>query len=84
MALLLTLYVNDDRIGALMIQRVEPLDPTPGPDDVGTYRVEMDHRAVGTLRHRYGDGPWPLVRRALNLALFAAAPATTTPNGDPP
>ncbi len=39
-------------------------------DSVNTYVVELDGRTLGTLEHRYGDGPWMLVNKATALVAF--------------
>lgn len=35
--------------------------------EVCTYDVRLDGEPVGQVRHRYGDGKWPLVRAAIEL-----------------
>jgi hypothetical protein len=66
-----TLRINRDEAGSMVIRRLEPewIDLTdPAHDDVvGTYLVIRDGEELGTVQHRYGDGKWALVRRALEL-----------------
>jgi hypothetical protein len=50
-------------------------DLHPAPDAVYTYRVLRDGRQVAIVAHRYGDGAWALLRKALN-ALEETAPKT--------
>lgn len=71
MALWLTLMANREAVGSLVIRRLEPdwIDlADPAHDDVvGTYLVVRDGQEQGKVQHRYGDGPWVLVRKALEL-----------------
>lgn len=69
MSLWFVLKINDlPSIGTFEAQRLEPLDlADPATTDaVSTYRVRINGAPVGTVRHRYGDGAWELIRRALN------------------
>jgi hypothetical protein len=60
--------INDRRIGYLEIQRTEPLtDPAAPSGEVHTYTVELDGDRLGTVEHRYSDGPWALIKTALTL-----------------
>lgn len=64
------LRANREHLGTVEIQRREPLDLTNQAgiqDAVCTYDVRTDGRAVGTVRHRYGDGKWRLLARAAEL-----------------
>lgn len=57
-------------IGQVEIRRVEWLDLTDQAaiaDVVSTYDVHHDGQHIGQVRHRYGDGKWPLVAKAANL-----------------
>ena len=72
MALWLTLMANREAVGSLVIRRLWPipldrnLSGTDSTDDiVGTYLVILDGTERGEVKHRYGDGPWVLVRKAL-------------------
>lgn len=72
MSLWFVLKVNDGAIGSLTIRRLRgQLSPerhrSPFPDTIFEYSVTKDGREIGTVDHRYGDGPWRLVRRALDL-----------------
>lgn len=66
-----TLRINRDEAGSMVIRRLEPewIDLTdPAHDEVtGTYLVVRDGVELGKVQHRYGDGKWALVRRALEL-----------------
>lgn len=68
MSLWFPLMVNDERIGTLVIRRTSNTE-TSGlpPGTVSTYLVTRDTTDVGTVWHRYGDGPWALIRAALAL-----------------
>jgi hypothetical protein len=70
MALWFRLHANADGIGSFEARRVEALDLTDlaVDDAVSTYEITIDGRLVGTVRHRYGDGPWELIRKGLALA----------------
>lgn len=63
-----TLHINGQSIReGMTIQRTTPGRPLP--DDVNTYVVQA--KLDGTwhtisVEHRYGDGPWVLVRKVLN------------------
>ena len=65
MSLWFTLRCGLEDLGSVEILRIDPLTLKPGPDVIGTYRVELDSREVAVVRHRYGDGRWALVRTAL-------------------
>lgn len=68
MSLWFTLRVNRDEVGSLVVRRLTNLEETVLPDDVvSTYLVTRDGRKAGKVEHRYGDGPWVLVRKALDL-----------------
>lgn len=67
MSLWFTLMVNRKEIGSLVIRRLEPYDLQMEDDTVGTYVVVRDGNERGRVEHRYGDGPWVLVRKALEL-----------------
>ncbi|ASN69251.1 hypothetical protein 7S3_73 [uncultured Caudovirales phage] len=67
MALHFPLMVNGTRIGHLYAVRTEG---GANADDINTYQVEImteSPRRVDSiiLTHRYGDGAWELVRKAL-------------------
>lgn len=69
MTLHFDLHVNGQSIGeGMTIQRTTPRRPLP--DDVNTYVVQAKcdgtwHTVV--VEHRYGDGPWRLVHKALDV-----------------
>lgn len=68
MTLHFTLHVNDLSIHeGMTIRRTAPGQPQP--DDVNCYVVQAKCDGTWhtiTVEHRYGDGPWELVRKALN------------------
>jgi hypothetical protein len=74
MALHSILKINGYPIGSVYAQRREALDlQDPATvDAVSTYDARVlyaDDREApweGTVRHRYGDGAWELVRAVLN------------------
>lgn len=71
MSLWFDVHVNLDKIGSFEARRHEPLDladPAQIADEVCTYTIRIDGETVGTVRHRYGDGAWALVRAGLTLA----------------
>jgi excisionase family DNA binding protein len=69
------LHVNSDAVGRLVIRRISNVGVHPRRDGhehddmVSTYLIVRDGAEIGTLRHRYGDGPWILARNALDLAV---------------
>lgn len=79
MSLWFLLNINNQCIGRLDVQRQDDLDlsdPAAIADVVSTYTVRVDELDRAEVRHRYGDGAWVLVRRALNAA-FPVVDATT-------
>jgi len=72
MALWFVLNVNDMAIGALTMQRIEG---GTDPDNINTYKVELNYSPVPgdwerfEVQHRYGDGAWVLVHKALGKLL---------------
>lgn len=71
MALWFPLKVNDKVIGQLSATRI---DGESNSDSICTYRVEAtDNTGLeifrGQVRHRYGDGAWVLIRKALDIFL---------------
>jgi hypothetical protein len=69
MSLWFDLNINDQRIGDVDIQRVEPLDvsdPVAIADVVSAYTVRRNGVPIGTVHHRYGDGAWRLLVLAAN------------------
>lgn len=84
MSLWFDLRENNGVIGQLVVQRIDNtrvviLDD----DDVSTYAVTLDGVRAGTVRHRYGDGAWALVRAALEVAADTQNPARPKPGGVP-
>lgn len=67
MSLWFTLRINRKEIGSLVIRRIDPYDLQPEPGTIGTYVVVRDGQELGKVEHRYGDGAWVLVRKALEL-----------------
>ena len=68
MTLHFTLHVNDRSIDeGMTVRRTAPGQPES--DDVNLYVVQAKCDGAWhtfTVEHRYGDGPWELVRKALN------------------
>ncbi|AMU39221.1 hypothetical protein A3N99_02700 [Mycobacteroides abscessus] len=68
MTLHFTLHVNGKSIHeGVHIQRTS--SGRPLPDDVNTYVAQVKRDGTWrttTVEHRYGDGPWELVRKVLN------------------
>jgi hypothetical protein len=70
MAVWFGLNSSAERIGDVVIRRVEPLDladPAAIQDVVSTYEVSRDGLLVGTVKHRYGDKAYRLVSLATAL-----------------
>ena len=70
MSLHFTLHVNGKSIGeGMTIQSNNTNTERTLPNDVNTYvaQAKCDGKwHTVTVEHRYGDGPWELVRKALN------------------
>lgn len=68
MTLHFTLHVNGKSIReGVHIKRTTAGRPLP--DDVNTYVAQAKCEGIWhtvTVEHRYGDGPWELVRKVLN------------------
>lgn len=76
MSLWFDLRLGYDNLGTVTMQRMEGGLEVDDPDSVNRYQVELTRTTErGRLRcvveHRYGDGAWVLVRKALQ-ALEAA------------
>lgn len=78
MSLHFTLHVNGRGIyHAMDIQRLDSTDTNPTGDSVFQYRaravtengVDPATQMSAVVTHRYGDGAWELVRKALNAML---------------
>lgn len=75
MSLWFELHVHSNAVGRLTIRRVTNTEVHPlrggheHDDMVSSYLVARDGTEIGTLRHRYGDGPWVLARNALDMAV---------------
>lgn len=67
MSLWYSLRIGSQQIGWMEIQRREHLDlsDTASAEAVCTYDVRIDDKHVATVRHRYGDGAWALLRKAV-------------------
>ncbi|AMS02655.1 hypothetical protein BJD55_gp111 [Gordonia phage Yvonnetastic] len=62
------IYVNSRTIGQLYITRITNVDEVGDDDQVSTYQVELwtaEEKATFNLDHRYGDGAWLLISKAL-------------------
>lgn len=77
MTLHFTLHVNGRSIAeGMTVRRTTPGQPQP--DDVNRYVVQAKCDGTWhtiTVEHRYGDGPWELVRKALNAIADGTAHA---------
>jgi hypothetical protein len=72
MSLWFTLRLNTKEIGSLVVRRITQTDRAVLDDDeVSTYIVVRDGHEMGKVTHRYGDGAWVLVRKALDLYVVA-------------
>lgn len=61
-----------DPVGHMEIRRREYLDLSDKAaiaDAVSTYEVRIDSEFRATVSHRYGDGAWVLLRKALDAAV---------------
>jgi hypothetical protein len=70
MSLYFDLRIQHQIIGSMEIQRVEDLDLIDKEaiaDAVSTYKVRVNDKMVGTVHHRYGDGAWVLLGKAVEL-----------------
>lgn len=73
MSLYFPLKVGRETVGAFEAQRMVTIPelgkPITDPDAVHTYSItiwdEDDCREMFTVEHRYGDGAWALVQKAL-------------------
>lgn len=70
MALYFTLKITGTKIGDFYARRT---DGTTDPDSIGTYVVVITQVGAlapwtGTVQHRYGDGAWALISRAIAAA----------------
>jgi hypothetical protein len=75
MALVVSLSVEPagQPAGRIVITRLDWMDLSDKDaiaDRVNAYEVMVDGKAVGKVEHRYGDGAWVLVRKALDLAIL--------------
>jgi hypothetical protein len=62
------LRVGRNVIGRMEIRRTRYLDLTDKAaiaDEVSVYEITIDDEPRGTVEHRYGDGAWTLLRKAL-------------------
>jgi hypothetical protein len=54
-------------IGSLeIVRQADPDTDQTAPDAVSQYEVLVDGRKRGVVEHRYRDGPWALLRTALD------------------
>lgn len=70
MALHFTLKISGTEIGDFYARRTAG---TPTQDSIGTYDVILTGKHfnliwAGTVEHRYGDGAWALIARAITAA----------------
>lgn len=82
MALHFDLHISGHNIRKSMtIRRIDPFGDMIAPDTVGIYEATMmsgpDHLGgeggtwTAQVTHRYGDGAWELIRKALDAILGA-------------
>lgn len=71
MSLWFDLQVNSETIGRLEIRRLTRRVTSTDPDSINRYVVILDGEEIGQVEHRYGDGPWELVRKALEYICVA-------------
>lgn len=69
MSLWFNLQANDTLIARVVIRRLTHYDlDDPGvADRTSNYEVTLDGQVVGTVVHRYGDGPYDLTGKAMAL-----------------
>lgn len=79
MSLWFILRAGAHEVGWMEVQRVTNTDRNPlEPGDVSEYEIQVTQGfghnpdMTGTVQHRYGDGPWVLLRKALDAAIPAA------------
>lgn len=60
MALHFSLEVNHNQIGWFVAQRLEEVPE----DGISRYQIDVDGHSF-EMKHRYDDGAWELVRKAL-------------------
>jgi len=77
MALHFDLRVNNEIIGSMELVRIDPVNvnvATIDPDTECTYKVGIQGpllRYNNTTKHRFGDGAWSLIHKALGEYLDA-------------
>jgi len=77
MSLNFSLRVNNEIVGAFEAQRMVAIEqlgqPVTDPDAVHKYSItiwdEDNNREMFSIHHRYGDGAWELVRKALEKSV---------------
>ena len=62
-----------ESVGFMQVRRTEPLPAGNADDAVCAYEVRVDRELRGVVRHRYGDGPWALLAKAVDLHLSASS-----------
>ena len=72
MSLHFDLKMGLETLGFMEIQRIDNTDRnTLSDNEVSTYMVRVNGVEKGTVRHRYGDGAWALLRTALDELMEA-------------
>lgn len=79
MSLHFDLKVNNDVIGGFVAQRQERV--APRMDAVYHYKITLNGVYAGEISHRYGDGAFALIAKALN-ELPSPNTAYSTPAAD--
>jgi len=69
-----TLKINSNAIASFTAVRITNTHaPVIDPDDVSTYKVEFFDPGAGEIKgevqHRYGDGGWKLLQKAIEELL---------------
>jgi len=70
MSLWFDAHVNTEMIGRISVRRLRYLDLTDKAaiaDEVSDYEVRLDGKPAGQVSHRYGDGAWVLLHKALGV-----------------
>ena len=77
MSLWLRLHANNDSLGMLVIRCTNAERGISYQDATYRYEVDLDGRVLGYVDHRYGDGAWALVHKAVTLVTYH--PSTIPP-----
>jgi hypothetical protein len=81
MSLWVSLQIGDLPIGNMEIQRQRALDlsdPEAIANVTSKYKVKIDGKVIGKVDHRYGDGAWILLKKAMEIVESDPGYATRT------